>query len=183
MRTRAEQKAATRGRLLDAAAVLVAAKGVEGATVDAIAAEAGVTTGALYASFRTKRELLKSLVEERQEDVSGIPLETLAEDIGERWEGIQDDDPITARLLRELLAAAWRDDVLREVMAEALTGTVARLESRIEQEDMALRLEPHDAALLLQVLAAGTISLKPVLGEALPASLLTKAVALMRAEQ
>ena len=183
MPTRAEQKAATRARLLDAAAVLVASKGVEGATVDAIASAAGVTTGALYASFRTKADLLRALVTERNEDTSGIPVEALADDIGERWDRVQSDDPITARLLQQLLSAAARDDVLREVLAEALMRSVVGLAERVERERLPLRLDAYEAALLLQVLAAGTISLRPVLGDALPASLLTTAVTLMRADR
>jgi AcrR family transcriptional regulator len=183
MPTRVEQKAATRARLLEAAAVLIASKGVDGASVDAIASAAGVTTGALYASFRTKRELLQAMVAERHADVSGIPLETLAEDIGERWERVLDEDPVGARLLHELLSASARDEELREVMATTLTGTVDRLVARIEAEQLPLRLDPHDAAILVQVVAAGMISMKPVLGDAVPAALLTKAVALLRAER
>jgi AcrR family transcriptional regulator len=182
MRSRVEQKAATRARLLDAAAVLVAAKGVERATVDAIAAEAGVTTGALYASFSTKAELLTALATERQQDLSGIPLAELAEDIGERWQQVLEQDPVGARVVHELWSASVRDDALREVMATALTANVARLAERIRDERLPVRLAPDEAALLVQVIAAGMVSLKPVLGEALPAELMTKAVALMRAD-
>ena len=180
MPTRAEQKAATRARLLDAAAVLVASKGVEGATVDAIAAEAGVTTGALYASFRTKAQLLADLVAERNADASGIPVAALAEDAGERWSALLDSSPVDAALLRELLVAAGRDATLRAVMSAAVGGSVRALSARLEDEALPLRLPAHEVALLLQVLAAGTAVLRELVD--LPPSLMTSAVGLLRAD-
>jgi AcrR family transcriptional regulator len=183
MRTRAEQKAATRARLIDAAAVVVAAKGVEGASVDAIASAAGVTTGALYASFRTKGDLLAALVEERSTDLSHVPLEQLADEVGERWAEALDRDPVSERLVLELLLAAGRDEALAAMMRERVTRTVDALTARIESEDLPVRLDPHEAALLLQVLAAGTAALRPVLGDAMTPSLLTRAVDLVRGDR
>src|SRR4029450_4468557 len=48
----------TRGPLLDAAARTFELKGYEGATVAQIAKEAGVSSGAIYAHYSTKAELL-----------------------------------------------------------------------------------------------------------------------------
>lgn len=48
----------TRGRLVDAAAQVVAERGYDGARVGDIARTAGLTTGAIYAHFRSKDELL-----------------------------------------------------------------------------------------------------------------------------
>jgi AcrR family transcriptional regulator len=182
MRTRAEQKAATRARLLDAAAVLMASQGVEGATVDAIAAEAGVTTGALYASFRSKTDLLAALVRERHEDVSRVPLKDLVAHAGERWAGALDARPVDADLLRALLQAAARDETLRDLMAAEVLRSTAALAERMEQEQLPLRLPAADAALVAQVLAAGTAVLRPVLGAALPDHLLTVAARLLAEE-
>ncbi len=54
----------TRSRIIDAAIVLFDAHGVRGATVDAIAAEAGITKKTLYYHFRSKDDLMvASLVE------------------------------------------------------------------------------------------------------------------------
>jgi AcrR family transcriptional regulator len=63
--TRAETKARTRARLLDAAAQVLARKGFGGASVDEIAESAGYTTGALYANFGGKDELFLELLAER----------------------------------------------------------------------------------------------------------------------
>jgi AcrR family transcriptional regulator len=180
MPTRLEQKAATRAGLLDAAAVLVASRGVDGATVDAIASAAGVTSGAVYASFRGKRELLAALAAERTADLSRVPLAELASTLGERLEGLLADNPIEARLLNELLAAAGRDEGLRHEMAAGVLRNVEVLTSRLAAEGARTVLPARETALLLQVLVAGCVSLRQVLGDELPASLLTDALALLQ---
>ena len=58
MATREEKKAATRKKLLDAAAALVAKEGALAASLDAIAERAGLTKGAVYSNFSGKEELL-----------------------------------------------------------------------------------------------------------------------------
>jgi AcrR family transcriptional regulator len=60
--TRAEAKARTRERLLDAAARTFARKGYAGATVEEIAETAGYTIGALYAHFGGKQEMFLELM-------------------------------------------------------------------------------------------------------------------------
>jgi AcrR family transcriptional regulator len=182
MPTRAEQKVTTRARLLDAAAVVVASRGVDGASVDAIASAAGVTSGAFYASFRSKTELLTALVGERNSDLSGVPLGELSHTLGQVLEGILADNPVDARLLNELLAAAGRDESLRVAMAALILDSTAALERRLEDEAAPTRLSARDTALLLQVLVAGTVSVRQVLGAELPPDLLTRAVTLLRGD-
>jgi len=63
--TRAEAKARTRERLLEAAAQTFARKGYAGATVEEIAEAAGYTIGALYAHFGGKQELFLELMSSR----------------------------------------------------------------------------------------------------------------------
>ena len=63
--TRAEAKARTRERLLDAAARTFARKGYAGATVEEIAEAAGYTIGALYAHFGGKQEIFLELMSSR----------------------------------------------------------------------------------------------------------------------
>jgi AcrR family transcriptional regulator len=61
----AELKGTARRRLLDAAQVEFRERGYEGTSLQAIARRAGVTKGAVYWSFRDKRDLFLALVEER----------------------------------------------------------------------------------------------------------------------
>ena len=52
-----------RERLLDAAVAVVRRDGAQALTLDAVAAEAGVSKGGLLYHFRSKRDLLDALVE------------------------------------------------------------------------------------------------------------------------
>jgi AcrR family transcriptional regulator len=51
----------TRAKLLEAARTLIREKGYEYATLDAIAARAGMTTGAIYGNFKNRNELFVAL--------------------------------------------------------------------------------------------------------------------------
>lgn len=48
----------TRQRLVDATLLLIAERGFAGATVEEIAARAGVTTGSIYSNYRSRADLL-----------------------------------------------------------------------------------------------------------------------------
>jgi AcrR family transcriptional regulator len=61
--TRAQSRARTRELLLAAAMRVFARDGYAGASVDAIAAQAGFTVGALYSNFGTKQELFLAVFE------------------------------------------------------------------------------------------------------------------------
>lgn len=61
--TRQERSRQTRDRLLDAAEAVLARDGLEGATVPAIAAEAGVAVGSVYRRFPDKDALFRGVYE------------------------------------------------------------------------------------------------------------------------
>jgi AcrR family transcriptional regulator len=62
---RGEQQQVTRAQLLDAAERVFAREGFRGASIEAIAREAGYSHGAIYSSFNGKLDLFLVLVEER----------------------------------------------------------------------------------------------------------------------
>jgi AcrR family transcriptional regulator len=62
---RAERREITRNELLDAAERVFAREGLGGASVEAIAEEAGYSHGAIYSNFKSKEDLFFVLVEER----------------------------------------------------------------------------------------------------------------------
>jgi AcrR family transcriptional regulator len=64
-RTRRPPRSQTRKELLDAAAQVFARRGFDGASVEAVAEEAGFSTGAVYSNFDSKQDLFLSLYEER----------------------------------------------------------------------------------------------------------------------
>src|ERR1700689_4541399 len=61
---RSARKAETRTRLLEAAARGYARRGLDGAPLEEVAAEAGFTKGAVYGNFGSKENLLLALMEE-----------------------------------------------------------------------------------------------------------------------
>jgi AcrR family transcriptional regulator len=63
--TRAERKAETRRRLLEAAGLVFRRRGFKGASVEEICAEAGFTRGAFYSNFKTKEQMFIELLQER----------------------------------------------------------------------------------------------------------------------
>jgi AcrR family transcriptional regulator len=64
-RTRRPPRAQTREELLDAATQVFARRGFDGGSVEAVAEEAGFSTGAVYSNFESKQDLFLSLYEER----------------------------------------------------------------------------------------------------------------------
>jgi AcrR family transcriptional regulator len=60
--TRAEQQQLTRARLLDAAETLFGDRGIHRTSLDEIAAAAGLTKGAIYANFGSKKELVGAIL-------------------------------------------------------------------------------------------------------------------------
>lgn len=62
--TRAQRKAATRTRLLEAAADVFGRRGFQAASVDEVAEAAGFTKGAVYAHFESKEDLFLALLDD-----------------------------------------------------------------------------------------------------------------------
>lgn len=79
MTTLTTSGAATRGKLMQAAARIVARDGLAAATTAAIAAEAGVAEGTLYRHFESKDELLIAAYRQMKQEVflnAGAALDT-----------------------------------------------------------------------------------------------------------
>lgn len=126
---RSARKAATRTRLLEAAARVYAAHGFAGATLDDVAEAAGLTKGALYGHFGSKDKLLVALMEEylAAEIAEQISLFDRDETTWKRpqagsdvWMRELDASPDAFRLLVEFWVAAARDEQMRERFAGGL---------------------------------------------------------------
>lgn len=108
-RTRAEQQAETRARLLDAAASEFAAHGFAGASIDAITQRAGYTRGAFYSNFEDKASLLLELSAAQmarfsEQALPGILAATEPERIPEAARYLVEEAPATELLLLVELA-------------------------------------------------------------------------------
>src|SRR5438477_12898315 len=63
--TRKEKQAHTRSCLMSSAAKVFASRGLEQASIDEVAEDAGYTKGAFYANFKNKEELFLAMLDER----------------------------------------------------------------------------------------------------------------------
>lgn len=148
----------TRTKLLDAAAEVFAEKGYANASMDDVAAAAGMTKGALYWNFDSKEALFHALLDERvyaplrglveftrsaevgasTADQAGAVMAALQAQPGllrigyEHWLGVLADP---AR--REETADLWR--TMRDALAESLEARAEHLGAPTEKFDLPAR--------------------------------------------
>jgi AcrR family transcriptional regulator len=122
--SRAERRDQTRRDLLDAAAHVFIERGFEGASIEAIAEEAGYTRGAFYSNFASKAELFAELLQRRaytayraMAEASVRGEQRSLRETGEQLAALQDneDGRWLFRLWLELLAHAGRDEQFRKL--------------------------------------------------------------------
>jgi AcrR family transcriptional regulator len=164
--SRQEARAATRARLLTAAAEVFAEQGFAGAAVEDIAARAGFTRGAFYSNFASKDELFLALVDEHTareiDDVGALMAEAgspteLFELL--RARGRLRSDPRWFLLYTEFMLYALRNPALRpKLAARERTARRAYTQAVIAQLH-ALGVDPPAApdlmALIVQALDHG----------------------------
>ena len=143
--TRKEKQAETRRLLLDAAERVFLRSGLQGSSVEEIAAEAGFTRGAFYSNFKSKDELFVELLQDRvyrqyaemaekAQEQPGTPRERLRWGI-ERVRDVQKDEggKWLFRLWLECLTQAARDEEFRKLAATFWSGNRAMLAEQVEQ--------------------------------------------------
>jgi AcrR family transcriptional regulator len=137
--TREEKRAQTRERLLEAAERVFLRRGLQGSSVEEIAAEAGFTRGAFYSNFKSKDELFVELLQtrvyrqyaemaEQAQEQPGTPRERLRWGI-ERVRDVQagEEGRWLFRLWLECLTQAARDEEFRKLAATFWSGNRAVL--------------------------------------------------------
>jgi AcrR family transcriptional regulator len=129
--TQGERRTETRRRLLQASAELFAERGVDGASIDAIAERAERTSGALYDHFGGKDGLLFALLDGWVDDVATVigaelsTTTTLDERLGVLWRNISAPvagDGQWIALEHELWAYASRHPEARDHLASRYRG-------------------------------------------------------------
>jgi AcrR family transcriptional regulator len=125
-RGRGATPAVTRQRLLAAAMSEVGERGVAGASLDAIAARAGLTKGAVYSTFGSRGDLLLAMVDELPHPDLAL---TMPEPGSIDWDllggelaAAADKAPQQVLLLLELMAQAHRDSGIHARLALRLTS-------------------------------------------------------------
>jgi AcrR family transcriptional regulator len=161
----------TRERLLDAAARVFELKGYDGATVSLIAQEAGVTTGAIYAHYKSKAELLAAALTAHGERATASlfppgrrsDAATVLATLGKR---LASRDTHESALLVEALLASRRDPELAEILAAALSGRESLMSALVERGQ-----HVGELATDISAAAAARFTLMLGLGSALAGSL------------
>ncbi|TQM37434.1 TetR family transcriptional regulator [Pseudonocardia cypriaca] len=184
VRRTAEDTAATRAALVDAALFAFAREGVERATLGGIAEAAGVTRGAVYHHFADKDALLAAVLGETWEvvaapvwaalDAPGLPLGDRLEAFALAWlTALHSDRRFAALMAVSLRAAApstgekaagfhaWRDRLRTALRSGLPSGPDPAAAHLLAWLSGTALLAGHDPAL---VPPADTRSVRPLLG-------------------
>ena len=149
--TRKEKQAATRTLLMKAAAKVCAKRGLQQASIDEVAEEAGYTKGAFYANFASKEELFLAMLDERFEqrvrDIdaaigSSDDPEAAARRAGDDFVRYLAADPEWQRLFFEFAAHAARNPEFRDELVTRYRTLRARLTELLRRRAGELGIEP-----------------------------------------
>src|SRR5881392_2661476 len=120
--TREERRAHTRMCLMEAAGKIFSRQGLQQASIDDVAEEAGFTKGAFYANFASKEELFLAMLDGRfaarleeleRATASDEPPEEQARQAGADFSRAIAADPEWERLFFEFAAHAGRNEPFR----------------------------------------------------------------------
>ena len=134
----AAETESTRDRLVAAALAVFVEQGYDGARVQDIARSAGLTTGAIYANYRGKADLLFDAITSRAgvevdallEQAAGIDPRTALESLG----GVLlHRAPRQQSLLLDAVVAARRDDELAYLLRDRLAERESHLAGLVER--------------------------------------------------
>ncbi len=167
--TQQERRASTRTRLLGAATDLFAEHGIDGVSVDAVAAAAGRTSGAVYDHFGSKHGLLLALLD----DWSGALVAVMtaqfeistdmSERLGAVWDNVCAEPSEGVRRLflleHELWLRAARDTRLASALKQRTRTSNERIARGIARWQTEGRLQqkssPDEVAVLLKAFVLG----------------------------
>jgi AcrR family transcriptional regulator len=154
--TRKEKQAHTRNCLMKSAAKVFARRGLQQASIDEVAEEAGYTKGAFYANFKNKEELFLAMLDERFGQKLA-EIERVA--AGDDFNLALASDPEFDRLFFEFSAYAARNEDFREELVtryRALRARVAdAIRGRAERDGIDLPIPAEQIAQMTFAMAKG----------------------------
>jgi len=162
--TRAEKQAQTRECLLHAAGKVFSRRGLQQASIDEVAGEAGYTKGAFYANFKSKEELFLAMLDEkfaqRLEELDELMAGdgTLADTTrraGEDYTQSLRADPEWERLFFEFAAHAAREPEFREELATRYRALREAKAQIFERAGMKAPVSCEDIATMTFAMANG----------------------------
>ena len=166
--TRKEKQAHTRTCLMKSAARVFATRGLQQASIDEVAEDAGFTKGAFYANFKNKEELFLAMLDERfgsrigqieaviaSEGTSAAKARQAGDDFAEMIAA----DPEWERLFFEFSAYAARNEDFREELVtryRSMQDRIARaFEARLEKVGMPPPLPVGQVAMMTCIMGNG----------------------------
>jgi AcrR family transcriptional regulator len=154
--TRKEKQAHTRNCLMKSAAKVFARRGLQQASIDEVAEEAGYTKGAFYANFRNKEELFLAMLDERFGHKLA-EIERVA--AGDDFNLALASDPEFDRLFFEFSAYAARNEDFREELVTRYTALRARvaeaIRGRADRDGIDLPIPAEQIAQMTFAMAKG----------------------------
>ena len=135
-------------RLLDAAIDVFAERGFEAARVAEIARRAGLTTGAIYARWPGKRDLIVAAVHHITSEFMQA-FTTITDSPAEEVTAVLSADPASVRNARvsdvmlEALVSARRDDSFRAAVSDAMGNEAARLSAAVSRGKAEGAIDPE----------------------------------------
>jgi AcrR family transcriptional regulator len=179
--TRKEKQAHTRSCLMHSAAKVFARRGLQQASIDEVAEDAGFTKGAFYANFKSKEELFLAMLDERFADrlkeidrvlASEDAPEAQARQAGTDFSRYVSADPEWQRLFFEFTAYAARNEEFREELVtryRALRHRIAETYGRRAEElGLSSPVPLEDVSLMTFAMANGVALEKLLEPEAVP---------------
>jgi AcrR family transcriptional regulator len=165
--SRKEKQEHTRTCLMESAARVFARRGLQQASIDEVAGDAGFTKGAFYANFKSKEELFLAMLDERfaqrLEQIERVwqsegDLQSKARQAGEDFANYLSDEE-WSRLFFEFAAYAARNEDFRQELVtryRALRERVAEVYAR-KKEEMGIEpaVPPEQVAAMIFAMANG----------------------------
>ena len=154
----------TRSRLIDAASRSFAEHGYDGTRIAEIAREAGLSSGAIYAHYESKAELLLASLQARTKgEIAGLVRSGLRADLLSTVVALGSNldvpDPRDTGLLIEAIVASRRDAELKSLLAEGMEGREQFLADllRVSQRDGRVdgEISPEVVARFLLIVSLG----------------------------
>ncbi|MFB9313453.1 TetR/AcrR family transcriptional regulator [Nocardioides plantarum] len=185
-----------RRALLEAAARVFARRGIEGSTLDDVAADAGFTKGAVYSNFDSKQALVSALVEDRtsayltlgleavaEVDQDARDLAVLAQVLGDRLTAAGDEQRDWHLLFLELWQRAVRTQdpggTFGEQRASLRAAVSDAIGERAARSGTSLSMPASDLAIVLMALVNGLAVERMIAPDDVPADLMGRVLALL----
>ena len=156
----------TKAQLLDAAAHVFSERGYEGARVEEIARRAGLSTGAIYAHYANKSDLLLETIRSHSDGavhgtVAGETAASLFDGLTRSAVSLGRSGTRDGLLLLEAIVAGRRDAELGSVLRETVTRRESKLADMVraerDQGGLSPTVRPDAAARLCMLLGLGAV--------------------------